>query len=500
MTPLFRNIRFWILSAAVLITLSVTIHFGVFSDVPVYGKIVRTLAFWAAGSLYLTLLISPLIAIFPSIPWKPQLIKARRALGVSVVVFACTHAYFAFFRQLGGLPGLLYLDQHYLVAITVSAIANTIFVLMALTAFDAMVRKLGPLWKKLHRWVYVGALLVLFHALSIGSNFVDLRNSSARLMLLAVFFLLILEAIRFDRIHNPKGLRIGVFTIGVLTIASFTLATFAGTANPGSISIHSAHTGSLTTVTPTITSSDKRYTVSVSTNPVQPQPGDDVAMTITVFDASNGTQIKQFTQLYEQFLHIIIVDSSLQMFAHIHPRTTADGTFVAHFTFPNDGSYHVYFNFVPFQAPEQQVGVTVKVGTGVATPVAPELKADTVTIKQSGPYTLTMTGANSLQSQDLSAGKQPITFSIFKGSDPASLAPYVGAFGHLTLINTDTYEFVHAHPKDLTVPKPTDRSGPDVTFYPMQLAGIIKPGVYRAFVETAPDSTYTMVPFTLTVH
>jgi DMSO/TMAO reductase YedYZ heme-binding membrane subunit len=500
MQKLFSNSRFWILTGSIFIAFAIAFNFGLFGSEPLYNSAVRTYAFWGVGMLYITLLISPLIAVFPTIPWKAQLIHARRATGVSVLVFGCTHAYFAFFKQLGGFHGLLYLDQHYLVAISVAAIANTIFVFLALTSLDAMVRKLGKYWKRLHKCVYVASFLILFHALSIGSTFVDLHTAPARLMLLAVFFLLILQALRVDRIQRPQGTKLGFFTLAVLVISTFSLVAFAATPAQTGLSIHSQH-GSATPVVATLTTkvdTSKRYTLSTVTAPLLPAPGEETTLTMTVYDAATGTQIRQFTQLYEQFMHIIIVDSSLQHFAHIHPKTTAEGTFVATYTFPTSDRYHVYFNFVPFQSPEQQIGVSIPVGAESGA-VPSELSSTSSKTAEVSGYTVTMSGSSNLRSADLSAGLQSLSFHISHGADAVALHPYVGAFGHLTLVNTSTYEFVHAHPKDLTVPKPTDIAAPDLSFYPMAIYTAIKPGTYRVYAEFSPDGNNIMAPFTITI-
>ncbi len=504
MRKLLTNVRFWILTIVVITVATIAFANGITTEAPFYNDMIRTYALLAATMLYLTLLITPVITLFPQVLYKAELIKARRATGVSVVIFACFHSYFAFFKQLGGFRGLLYLDQHYLVAISVATIANTIFVLMALTAFDYMVRKLGPYWKKLHKYIYFASFLILYHALSIGSQFVDLHTPAARSMLLAVFVLLLLQALRMDRRWQPQGSRIGIFTVVILTVASFTLATFAGTTEAPGTS-HAGHTTGTAVTTPINTTPllrndiTRRYNANVVTDPLNPLPGQTVTMTIHIFDANTGVKIDRFTQLYGQFMHIVIVDNGLQNFAHLHPTTTAGGGLVATYVFPTSDRYHVYLNFAPYQAPEQEIGVSLQVGDAVPSTVSPGLVADTVTAKQLGDYKVTMIGTNSLDSANLSAGNEPITFSVFKGSAPALLAPYIGAFGHLTLVNTQTYDFIHAHPGVATAPLPTDRSGPTVTFLPLALYGPIKSGTYRVFAEFAPDSTYLLAPFTLTV-
>ncbi|MEZ0286590.1 MAG: ferric reductase-like transmembrane domain-containing protein, partial [Candidatus Paceibacterota bacterium] len=359
MRDLTRNIRFWILLAASVLAIGIGIHYGLGTEFPNYGKLVRTFALLAVGTLYLTLLITPLYDCFPKLPYRGLVVKARRAMGVSVVMFSTLHLYFAFYKQLGGWVGLPYLEQRYVVAITVAAIASCILWLMALTSFDSMVRKLGPLWKRLHRLVYTAGFLIIFHALSIGTHFVDLRSAPARIMLLLVFALFVLEALRLDRRVRPKGTRIGIFTLGTVAVTGYTLAAYAGTPVNG-VSVHTQHSAN-TFVMPGMQKNDMstRYTVNIVSNPVKPVPGQPVAMTITFYNAITGQKVSKFTQAYEKFLHMVVVNNGLTSFEHLHPATTAEGSFELTHTFKEEGTYRMYFNFHPFQAPEQIVGQTV---------------------------------------------------------------------------------------------------------------------------------------------
>jgi hypothetical protein len=126
--------------------------------------------------------------------------------------------------------------------------------------------------------------------------------------------------------------------------------------------------------------------------------------------------------------------------------------------------------------------------------------ADTARSKSVNGYDISITGVNALRSPEITLGQHIITATIKRNGAPVTtLFPYIAAFGHVTLINVDTYEFVHAHPKDTTTPAATDRSGPDVPFMPIGLFGTIKPGTYRMFIELNPDDVYTVAPFTVTV-
>lgn len=190
MKYLFRNIRFYVLLFS--ISLSVFIYFSSWSAT----QLTQTYALTAAIFLYFTLLAGPFCYKFKSFPFRLQYIKARRAIGVSTFYFGLLHAYFAFFKELGGFGSLSTLPQKYLIAIALSFTSLIILTLMVATAFDFMIEKLTfPKWKFLHRFIYLVGIFILIHALLIGSHFQNnslIRSASFVL----IGFLLILEVPR----------------------------------------------------------------------------------------------------------------------------------------------------------------------------------------------------------------------------------------------------------------------------------------------------------------
>ena len=147
--------------------------------------------------LYIALLATPLTRLFVFLPFRGQYIKARRAIGVSAFFFSLLHAGFAFFGKLGGFAGLGFLDSKYLLAVGFSFLALVILSLLSLTSFDYMVSKLTfPRWKFLHRFVYLAGILIVMHALLLGSHFTDLSGIIPRVFFAAFIVLFGLEAIR----------------------------------------------------------------------------------------------------------------------------------------------------------------------------------------------------------------------------------------------------------------------------------------------------------------
>lgn len=109
--------------------------------------------------LVASLACTPLNTVFG---FRPAL-KVRRALGLYAFLYAAIH--FAIFIGLDygfdlRLVALELAEKRY---ILVGAAALLILLPLAVTSTKGWQRRLGKTWKKLHRWVYLAGVLVIFH-------------------------------------------------------------------------------------------------------------------------------------------------------------------------------------------------------------------------------------------------------------------------------------------------------------------------------------------------
>lgn len=125
-----------------------------------YGEVVHGTGDFSAQLLIATMAVTPLQLMFPGHRWVRWLLMRRRYLGVASFGYAVFHTgvYLARTADLGDIlgdavePGLL-----------TGWLALAIFVPLAVTSNDASVRRLRRVWKRLHRWVYAGAILTFAH-------------------------------------------------------------------------------------------------------------------------------------------------------------------------------------------------------------------------------------------------------------------------------------------------------------------------------------------------
>jgi sulfoxide reductase heme-binding subunit YedZ len=113
---------------------------------------------WAVRFLMLSLAVTPLRRIAHA----PKLILVRRMLGLTVLAYGLIHL-------------MLYVvDQNFVLTKVVSEIVSRIYltigfvallglVMLGVTSTDGMIRRLGKAWPRLHKTVYVIAILGLIH-------------------------------------------------------------------------------------------------------------------------------------------------------------------------------------------------------------------------------------------------------------------------------------------------------------------------------------------------
>lgn len=232
-------LRFFVFALAVTISICLYLYLSFSIPEPrlFYIRLVQSYAFCAIILLYLALLISPLYSFFPKLPYRAQAIIARRAIGVSTFYFACLHGYFAFFQLLGGFEGWNFLSIRYQIPVLIALTVLILLSLMTATSFDFMMAKLGKNWKRLHRLIYIGGLLIIIHFMMLGTHFADISGWIPQVFADALILLLTLEAFRFDKFifikyPDKKYLRVilVIFYI-IIGVTLFYLFTLEGLAN-----------------------------------------------------------------------------------------------------------------------------------------------------------------------------------------------------------------------------------------------------------------------------
>lgn len=125
-----------------------------------YGQVIHETGNWSVGLLFAALAVTPARRLFPCQGWPRALLQRRRALGVASFGYAALHtlAYlerkwgYGYIQQEAVQPGLL-----------TGWLALLIYLALAATSNNTAVRKLQGNWRRLHRLVYLAAVLIFVH-------------------------------------------------------------------------------------------------------------------------------------------------------------------------------------------------------------------------------------------------------------------------------------------------------------------------------------------------
>ncbi len=199
-------------------------------------------------------------------------------------------------------------------------------------------------------------------------------------------------------------------------------------------------------------------------------PGIASTFSFTILD-NLGQTVKKFVVAHEQLMHVILVRKDFNEFQHIHPTFDAQtGLFtLSNVVFPTDGEYLLYADFVTELGGESQgttgaFSVSKTLSVGDATKFSqPNLTVNTFNTLWSTKateelHTVTLQAFSSTRSVPFERGEQTNLFFLVEKNnkrpgdskldaiDP--LEPYLGAMGHLVILQEGTNNYIHAHPTD----------------------------------------------------
>ncbi len=177
--------------------------------------------------------------------------------------------------------------------------------------------------------------------------------------------------------------------------------------------------------------------VSLSLSDENPLAGENVVLDFYV--SENNVPVTDIQIDHEVIMHIVGVRDDLNNFFHIHPLQEASGHFVVNYTFPEDGKYTLWSEFV--RNSEHEVHA-FDVNVGVAD--SRILQTDFATEKTFSGYNVVLRkGIETL----VSGSEMTLGFDIDDAStgDPVPLGMHLGETMHAFAISTDLKNFIHLH-------------------------------------------------------
>ncbi len=191
-------------------------------------------------------------------------------------------------------------------------------------------------------------------------------------------------------------------------------------------------------------------------------------------DAS-GARVRQLEIVHERPMHLMIVSEDLAEFDHVHPELTERGTWSVAYTFRHRGRYRLYLDLAQrierFVVDAAAAGETRPPVTLRQTPWSGERDGLLLTVTPRGA---------------LETGRDVEMQVALSGAAAADIEPYLGAWGHVVLIDERHRSFVHAHPS----------GGPGL----MEItANFSEPGLYKLWAQFQSGGKVVVIPFTLRV-
>ncbi|MDR7317552.1 hypothetical protein [Brevibacillus nitrificans] len=155
-----------------------------------------------------------------------------------------------------------------------------------------------------------------------------------------------------------------------------------------------------------------------------------------------GNPVDELMVNHEKLLHFIIVDEHLEKYYHVHPEKIGKGKFRIGNILP-DGFYKAFIDIKPKQLAYSVDPVPFVVGNPVVSTVNKELMPDDQLIQTAEGETVKL-NMSSFRTNE------PVTLKF--DLDRTQLTPYLGAMGHVVILDENAQNYLHVHPSNESDP------------------------------------------------
>jgi|GEM_PF-529872 len=177
---------------------------------------------------------------------------------------------------------------------------------------------------------------------------------------------------------------------------------------------------------------------------------------------------------HEKLVHLIVVGDDLEFYQHYHPKEVGDGSYELDVKLP-EGYYKVFPDIKPVGYDYVVEGIDLSVGAN-GKKKTPTLVGDAEFKQTKDNYTVIMKPSSFKANEEVQ-----LRFEI-GGGNPEK---YLGALGHVVIIDEKIKEFLHVHPVSET----------ETTF----ATQFPHPGKYKIFAEFKLDGTVYYFPYVVEV-
>ena len=189
--------------------------------------------------------------------------------------------------------------------------------------------------------------------------------------------------------------------------------------------------------------SHSSFTVELTSDTANIKPNTETSISYVIKN-DKGEVLKNFKVSHEKIMHFILVRKDLQHFQHLHPDFNKEtGEFTTNVTFPEDGPYRLFPDFVPGKSAPVTVHTDIQVGDAANYKEIP-VTAETDSTHEVDGYKVTylLPDTQGIKSE------QEITYSLVieKDGQPVNdLENYLGAKGHSVILKANSLDYIHTH-------------------------------------------------------
>lgn len=192
---------------------------------------------------------------------------------------------------------------------------------------------------------------------------------------------------------------------------------------------------------------------------------------------SGGAPVREYDEVHERELHLIVASRDLQQFVHVHPIRDRSGRWSVDLPALPPGAYRAFADFRPTGGPALTLGVDL-VAPGAVTEPRPlhESRADAVA------------GFDVVLDGDLRPGSEAeVAVTVRRSGSTVTTDPYLGSAGHLVALRDGDLAYLHVHPLD------------DVPGGPVRFAvEVPSAGTYALFFDFLVDGQLHTARFVVT--
>lgn len=202
-----------------------------------------------------------------------------------------------------------------------------------------------------------------------------------------------------------------------------------------------------------------------------------------LFDSKTRKTIKDadLKETHTKIIHMIVYDSSLNEFNHVHPEFV-DSVWIAELNFQKNGTYFIWTQGQLTDGTDFSTYTKTEIVSG-----EPAIPSVPLGDNREGQDSLTVL---TLADTKVRAGKMAmVNFSVTRGDgQEPQLSPYLGAMAHVIAVAPDGDELIHVHP--MAADKPNKG---------MIHATFPSAGDYRIWIQIVDRDELKTIPLSITV-